>query len=93
LRVKEQVLISNIVVCIRFGIFFYSCDDIVLKTLKFACNMKNVMMMMMMMTTILVVMMRGTTGMLMAVMLVVMIEPVDKDNTLYIILTCYSVVM
>lgn len=92
MRVKEQVLISNIVVCIRFGIFFYSCDDIVLKTLKFACNMKNVVMMMMM-TTILVVMMTGTTEMLMAVMLVVMIEPVDEDNTLYIILTCYSVLM
>ena len=85
---KEQVFISNTVVCIFFGIFFCSLDDTFLKTLKLAYNMKNMMMMMMMiMTTILVVMMTRTTGMLMAVVLVVMIDIVDGDNTLYVILT------
>jgi hypothetical protein len=38
-------------------------------------------------TAILVVMMAGTTGMLMAIMLVVMIDTVDGYNTLCIILT------
>jgi len=55
-----------------------------LKTLKLAYNMKNVLMMMI---TVLIIMMTGATGMLMAMMLVVMIDIADGDNTLYIILT------
>lgn len=46
--------------------------------------MKNVLMMMI---TVLIIMMTGATGMLMAMMLVVMIDIADGDNTLYIILT------
>lgn len=45
------------------------------------------MMIMMMMTAILVVMTTRTIGMLMAMMLVVMIDIVDGNNTLHIILT------